>query len=295
MAQTTRIAAILACYNRKALTIAALEALMAQQTEHNCAISVYLLDDGSSDGTGDAVRAAFPDAHVLEGDGSFFWNGGMRRAYSTAMETGFDFYLWLNDDTHLYPSALKNLLQTYDTLPEASAGHILVGAVQDPHKQTLTYGGLKRSSRWHPLKFDLLHPAEKPQECEVMHGNCVLIPRAVAEKVGNLDPHYSHAIGDIDYALRARRAGARIWMAPGFVGTCSTNSESGTWLDPQMSLTKRWKAMQGPKGLPFTEWMYFAKAHAGRMWPFFGLLPYVRLVTSAIRSVGSSKSLHPVT
>jgi hypothetical protein len=36
---------------------------------------------------------------VLGGDGSLFWNGGMRLAYADAMRSDFDYYLWLNGDT----------------------------------------------------------------------------------------------------------------------------------------------------------------------------------------------------
>jgi hypothetical protein len=40
----------------------------------------------SSDGTSEAVCEAFPQASILRGQGSLFWNGGMRVAFEAAMQ-----------------------------------------------------------------------------------------------------------------------------------------------------------------------------------------------------------------
>ena len=76
------IAVLLTCFNRRAKTLAALEALFKQDGAGTTfALNVFLVDDGSSDGTGDAVRGAFPQVHVIDGTGDLYWNGGMRRAF----------------------------------------------------------------------------------------------------------------------------------------------------------------------------------------------------------------------
>jgi GT2 family glycosyltransferase len=59
--------------------------------------------------------------------------------------------------------------------------------------------------------------------CDTMHGKCVLIPRSVVQIVGNLDPAFVHYIGDWDYGLRTRQEGCTVWIAPGYLGTCSLN------------------------------------------------------------------------
>ena len=64
-------------------------------------LNVYLVDDGSTDGTSEAVKKNFPQVNIIKGDGTLFWNGGMRVAFSKAMESEHDYYLWLNDDTIL--------------------------------------------------------------------------------------------------------------------------------------------------------------------------------------------------
>ena len=292
MEKPIRVAAILACHNRKNLTIAALDALYAQEFDMPVDISTYLLDDGSTDGTAEAVENRFERATVLRADGSLFWNEGMRTAFAAALKDGSDYYLWLNDDTTLYSNALQTLIDTHKQLTnQARPDSIIVGSVQDPDTKTLTYGGMRRNSSWHPFHFELIQPAQKAQKCDVMNGNCVLIPAKVAGIMGNMDPGYSHAIGDIDYSLKAGKHNVDIWIAPGYAGTCSNNPLEGSWLDTSLPLKLRWKHMTSPKGLPPSDWMLFTKKHAGILWPVFGTMPYIRLVLSAMSSKIRSKNI----
>nr|MBA2443395.1 glycosyltransferase family 2 protein [Rubrobacter sp.] len=148
------------------------------------------------------MKARHPQVEVLRGDGTLFWNGGMRRAFAEALEGDHDHYLWLNDDTLLYPGALESLLQTHRRVTEpGSPASIVVGSTCDPETGDLTYGGLSRESRLRPLRFTPVRPGEEPRECETMNGNCVLVPREVAMAVGNLDGAFTHGMGDIDYAF----------------------------------------------------------------------------------------------
>ncbi len=60
--------------------------LFSCRPEAGLELSVYLVDDGSSDGTGDAVRQAYPSVSVIRGDGTLFWNRGMRKAWEDALK-----------------------------------------------------------------------------------------------------------------------------------------------------------------------------------------------------------------
>src|SRR3978361_250242 len=91
-----QIAVIMSCFNRKKLTIAALDSLFLQRKSIAKQIKVYLVDDASYDGTSDAVNELFPEVQLIQGDGSLFWNGGMRLAFAAAIEHGYDQYLWFN-------------------------------------------------------------------------------------------------------------------------------------------------------------------------------------------------------
>ena len=60
------LAVIMTCYNRRNTTLACLNALYQQK--NHC--DIYLTDDGSSDGTTEAVKAEYPEVQILQGNGN---------------------------------------------------------------------------------------------------------------------------------------------------------------------------------------------------------------------------------
>ena len=71
----TRVAAVMAAYIRRDLTLACLRSLRAQRVP-GVAQDVFVLEDASSDGTSEAIADQFPEVTVLHGDGQLYWNGG---------------------------------------------------------------------------------------------------------------------------------------------------------------------------------------------------------------------------
>jgi len=277
-----RIAVLMTCHNRKEKTLKCLESLFKQKSIDKFSIKVFLVDDGSSDGTGDAVIKTYPDVYLLHGNGDLFWNGGMRLAFSKAIEEKYDFYLWLNDDTYIYEDALSRTLDTYfKLLNDGYDKNILVGSAFDPDTKEFTYGGAVRSSFWHPLKFRLIKPSpEEIISCDTMCGNFVLLPSKVVNIVGNLDENFKHAIGDYDYGLRAGKKSCKIWVVPGYVGTCSKNPPNVFVSND--SLYKKLKIVKTEKGLPMNQWKVYARRHGGIFWFLYWLMPYCRLILTSI-------------
>ncbi|HPZ07368.1 MAG TPA: glycosyltransferase family 2 protein [Candidatus Eremiobacteraeota bacterium] len=277
-----RIAILMTCHNRRETTLSCLKAVFKQVLPESVTFNVFLVDDGSTDGTGDAVRSYYPSVAVLEGDGSLFWNRGMRKAFAEAMERDFDYYLWLNDDTILYTKALKILLETVWKVKKTdNSGCIIAGSICDPESGVPTYGGLIRYTRWHPLNFRILKPRGKPLPCHTMNGNCILIPGEVAKAVGNLDGSFSHSIGDTDYGLRAVKKGFSILISPEYVGTCERKNNSIYGRNQKMTLRELIKKVNQPTGLPFKEWMIYTGRYTGIFWPFYWVRPYVNMFLKA--------------
>ena len=278
-----RIASLITCHNRKAKTRACLDALFQNALPEDYSLNVFLVDDGSADGTELAVRERYPQVRVINGNGSLYWNSGMRVAFAAAIEKGFNYYLWLNDDTLLYPSAIETLIATaQDLQTKQGKSVIVVGSTQDANDGHLTYGGLIRPHTWKATTFTLAAPRDVPVECETMNGNCVLIPCEVAQAVGNLEPKFAHAMGDLDYGLRARYAGFSVWAMVGFAGTCSNNAATGSFNDASLPAAVRLSKMMQPKGLPPSSWRVFTQRHAGILWPIFWLWPYVSILLKGL-------------
>ena len=232
---------------------------------------VFLVDDNSSDGTADAVAARFPETRIIRGSGNLYWNGGMRLAWRAAIPAKPDFYLWLNDDTHLRHGSIAHLLDLY---AESGARSIVVGHCVDPRTGRTTYGGVVRRAGISRLRFRLLEAGE--DLCDTMNGNCVLFPASVVNDVGLISTRFSHAFGDNDYGLRARMAGYKIIQAKTPVAMQEANN---TYRTVTHKLTvDNWRFIFfNPKGIPIDEWLYFCRTHGGSIWMLNFLWRYVKI------------------
>jgi GT2 family glycosyltransferase len=274
-----RIAVLMTCFNRKRMTLEALDSLFCQKHVGDVDLFVYLVDDGSRDETSSAVAERFPQVSLLQGDGSLFWNGGMRKAFAQALAKGFDGYIWFNDDTRLDEDALHRLTACAREEPGSLGAAIVVGSIRDPHTGEHSYGGVRKRA----LRFRLDFIPQLPDDhesvrCDTMNGNFTLIPASVAERLGNLDGAFRHQLGDFDYGLRATEAGIPVILAPGYYGCCSDNPASGTWRDQSQPLSKRWRHLLSPKGAPIREWLLYTRRHFGWRWPLYALSPYIKTI-----------------
>jgi GT2 family glycosyltransferase len=206
----------------------------------------------------------------------------MVRAWRAALEHPEPFagFLLLNDDTILDAHAVAHLLAV-DAAYEHRA--VVVGAVRDPDGGQLTYGGVRRTSRWHPGRVVRLPEGDAPQVADAFNANCVYVPTPVYEAVGTLDPVFHHGMGDFDYGYRATRLGHPVVVAPGTVGTCGRNRSEGTWRDPALPVRRRLALLGSPKGLPRREWRAFLRRHGAPVPGLLAWLPALQVVLSGAR------------
>lgn len=267
-----RLAVLMTCYNRKQLTLAALNALSSAVGE-SASYSVYLVDDGSTDGTRAALSGNFPEVNTIVGTGNLYWNGGMRLAWQTALASKADFFLWLNDDTVLRPNAIADLLHLYQSAREQRT--IVVGCTADPDTGEITYGGYRRARKLSRLSLRRLTPDET--ECDSMNGNCVLFPALAVSEIGINSSKYTHAFGDNDYGHRAKKAGYRILELKRPVAFQRRNA---AYDEAHKTLSlKNWRfILTHPKGLPLTEWYAFCREHGGPLWPINFVLRYLKIL-----------------
>ena len=275
-AARTRIGVVVTCFNRRATTLQALTALRAAADSAMIDHHVYLVDDGSTDGTGDAVRAAFPEASVIQGDGSLFWNQGMRKSWQAALQDKPDYYLWLNDDLKLLPGSIDHVL-ALQKAQEALHGPkvITVGKTVDEATGRPTYGGYRFRRKLSRLNFRLLEPGE--ETCDSMNGNCVLIPARAADEVGIHAARFSHHWGDVEYGLRAVKKGYRIVEDPEPVGYTDYNSAADEKVS-RLGFGNARFILTHPKGLPVREYLWLCRQHGGWIWPVNFVFRYLKIL-----------------
>lgn len=286
-----KIAVLLTCHNRVELTRRCLARLASQM--HYSPEHVFLVDDGSTDGTGAMVRREFPGINVLEGDGCLFWNGGMRLAWDAAKSSDidFDYYAWLNDDVDLYPRTFEMMVADIASLGlEGKA--VLIGAatVWDQHPEVITYGGqIRPDPKRRPLRLSLVRPCGKPQRVDALSGNIVLVSSRAEQVLGNLADDYVHIFGDNDYAFRAARHGIPVYLASEAGGSCLANSSEGSSLDTSLSRWERCKLMwKARKSVHARDMRTFASLHGG--YGTMGALAYE--IAPFVRLIAGRNNLH---
>jgi GT2 family glycosyltransferase len=193
-------------------------------------VEVWVVDNGSTDGTPDMVRSDFPTAHLVEtGNVGFSRGNNLALTQILASEIGLPRYvLLLNPDTSVTPSALVELIGLLDARPDVgAAGPKLVrpdGSLDlacrrsfpTPAVSFYHFSGLARlfprSPRFGQYNLTFLDP-NGVYEVDSVVGACMLVRGQLLRDVGLLDEAFFMYGEDLDWALRIKRAGWRILYA----------------------------------------------------------------------------------
>lgn len=255
------IAVLLTCHSRKDQTIACLNTLYSSILPENYSFEVFLVDDGSTDGTSNAVRNQYPEVNIIQGDGNLFWAGGMRLAYEKAFKAiEHDGYLLLNDDVELQRDFFTKILETQKYCMEThNLGGLYSGSTIDKKKGVVSYGGSLLYKGINNPVFQIVSPTDKPQVCHLTNANVLFVEKEVVEKIGFLDEKFIHGIADFDFSLRAYKAGFPVYITPGFCGYC-VDDHGKNW-SASKSLKQRIKYLKSPLGLSYDEYLFYIKRH----------------------------------
>ncbi len=195
---------VIPTFNRKETLLRCLACLAAQDVAHQTILS----DSGSTDGTAEAVKQAFPDTLVLKGHSELFWTGavclGLRWVADNA-DAG-DYFLLLNDDTEFDAGYLQTLLTCAAEDPSRIVGSVCTD-LAEPGK---ILGGGIRINYW--TGHFVIHgrgkslddyPRGHLQETSAQAGRATLYPVSALTEVGLPNeerlPHYG---GDFEYSRR---------------------------------------------------------------------------------------------
>jgi rhamnopyranosyl-N-acetylglucosaminyl-diphospho-decaprenol beta-1,3/1,4-galactofuranosyltransferase len=110
-----RVTAVVVTYNRRDLL---LEALAAVDAQSRAADAVIVVDNASTDGTADAVRAHHPSARLAEVAHNTGGAGGFAYGIALALADGADLVWLMDDDTVPEPGALRALLDARASHPD---------------------------------------------------------------------------------------------------------------------------------------------------------------------------------
>jgi GT2 family glycosyltransferase len=257
--KVSNIAILFTSYNRREKTINFLESLMHNEFFDKFNADIYMLDDGSTDGTGDAVREKFPHVNMVTGTGNLFWAGGMRKIWRHALaQKEYDVFLLFNDDVVLMDNAVDKLIDTY--IKEDKTGTILIGSTLNKELNKLSYGGSVLVNKKRSGDYVVLPDETKLIPCDLANANILLVDKLTVEKQGIFSDHYVHSIADYDYTLTAKKNGINLLIAPGYYAYCE-NDHGVNWLPGSVPLKKRIEYLYSKKGLTYKEFLHYTYKH----------------------------------
>ncbi len=199
----SRVFAVIPVFNRLDATLACV-ACLKQQTWP--ALTLIVVDGGSTDGTPDALAQAHPEVVVLSDLGALWWAGATRHGMDWALAhgTNADFVLMINNDTYVDPDCVERLVAT-----SRRYGAAVGGVVVDALDPTLVIdGGITldwRHYRFHTVKAIPADGAPK-LDCDVLPGRSTLVPMAAIRQVGAVDDKaFPHYIADYEFTHRLKR------------------------------------------------------------------------------------------
>lgn len=276
-----KIAVLLTCFNRREFTLKCLNHLYKAYNEsvNNFQMDIYLTDDGSTDGTWDAVSSYFPNVNLLKGDGNLFWAGGMRNSWKEAKKIPYDYYFLLNDDTFLKESLFNEMFLgftfCYDTFGEHG---ILVGSTKDNESLERTYGGCVVVNKFKGT-FNKIIPNNTYQCCELGNANIMFVHRDVVSKIGILSEDYQHGFADFDYTLRAVEKKIPVLIMPKYLGVCkAADIDKNIIFLNKKSFKDRYIYLNAPIGLAFSDTLKYQKRFYPKRYILVFLMGYFKLV-----------------
>lgn len=165
---------------------------------HKISFEIIVTDNASTDGSQQMIKTQFPRVKLIENRE----NAGFNPASNQGLRIYQGRYgMLLNNDTVVKADALDRMVEWMEKNPKAGAcGPRLLNTDGTPQRQ----GGL----------FSRIHKLDKPTEVDFVIGAALLVRREVIDKVGLMDENLFFYNDDLDWCIRIRKAGYKIYLLP---------------------------------------------------------------------------------
>lgn len=179
---------------------------------------VIAVDNGSVDGSVEAIREAFPEMTLIEAGANLGYAGGNNLGIAHALKNGADWVVLVNNDATVAPDLIDGFERAARARPDAG---ILAGKVyfQD-RPSTIWFAGQRVSLLLgYSGKARGYEQPDGPEFQQVVDvgravGALMAVSRPVLEKVGAFPEDLFAYVEDVELALRARDAGYGVVFAP---------------------------------------------------------------------------------
>lgn len=196
-----------------------------EETKGDLAVDTIVVDNHSSDCSGDMVKRDFPDVYLIELDD----NQGFGSANNVALNhTRSPYILLLNPDTLLLNGTLQKLISILEANPDLG---IAGPQILDKNRQVdktcrrfptlpatlhqftcLKYFRIFKSAYLHYMMHDFDHQSEISVD-QIM-GACMMVRSSVFDAIGLFDENFFMYYEEVDLCYRAKQKGFNIIFSP---------------------------------------------------------------------------------
>jgi GT2 family glycosyltransferase len=259
-----RLSIVIPTHDTRELTLRCLETIARASSPGE--VEVIVVDDASGDGTAEAIRERHSGVEVLRNEPAA---GFTRSANRGLRQARGEILLLLNSDTEVEPGALLRLAEALEADPKLG---IVGAALHYPDGAPQWSGGGAPSHAWFfalasglpallarlPFyrRLKPLEPAA-PVRVDWVTGAALGVRREVWEAVGPLDEGYRFYAQDLDFCVRARRAGWEVAIDP----ACRILHHHGATIGQKAGSGRR----QHPE-LLWADLLRWARKHRGERW-----------------------------
>ncbi len=214
-ARAPKVVIVVLTWNGRDLTMDCLRSLEAVATPD---LRVMVVDNASSDGTVETIRARYGDrVDILVNASNLGYAGGNNAGIRRAVDAGASFVLLLNNDTTVAPDFVDALLTPMMEEPRIGITAPKIYYATPPTRIWYAGGEVsmwKGTARHIGIREEDRGQFDTPHDVAYATGCALLARRDVFERVGLLDESYKAYFEDTDFCMRATRAGFGIRYVP---------------------------------------------------------------------------------
>jgi GT2 family glycosyltransferase len=193
-------------------------------------LQTIVVDNASTDSSPEIVRRVFPEVELIRNEDNLMFAEGNNVGLRRAVEGGGELFLLLNNDTEVDPDFAVRMLEVMEQHPDAGIVGPKIFYFDDP-KRIWYGGGDFYPFVWIPRHLNIRKIDGTFEESGgvtgYVSGCALLVRRGVIEEIGLLDPGYFIYCEDVDFCLRAIRAGWRCYYEPSAKVWHKVSSSSG--------------------------------------------------------------------
>ena len=181
---------------------------------------LVLVDNGSVDSSANRLAQEFPHARIIGNEKNLGFTGGNNVAIRNVLERGTDYLLLLNNDTIVAPNFLSELVQMAESNPEI--GFLNPKILYHEPADRIWYAGGRYKPGWSFAEHIGVRERDngkynETREVSFVTGCALLVKAEVVRRIGLLDENFFFGFEDLDWCVRARRAGFKAFYVPSAV------------------------------------------------------------------------------